>query len=71
MKIIERRPIPIYEVVCDECKSRIVYKKSEVHNSHITCPVCGVSMWADTTMPVRMEDADNDYEELAKMFGDG
>lgn len=55
MTVIERKPIPIYEVECFECKSKIQYKKSEVFTCHITCPVCGVSLWADTINPVKME----------------
>lgn len=53
MTIIERKPVPIYEVECFECKSKIQYKKSEVFTCHIQCPVCGVSLWADTIQPVR------------------
>ena len=55
MIVIKRKPIPIYEVECFECKSKIQYKKSEVFNFHITCPVCGVSLWANTISPVKME----------------
>ena len=52
MTVIERKPIPLYEVECCECKSRIQYKKSEVSISHIKCPVCGVSVWAESINPV-------------------
>ena len=45
MEVIERKPVPIYEVECYECHSKIRYKKSEVYMCHITCPVCGVSLW--------------------------
>lgn len=55
MEVIDRKPIPIYEVICCECKSRIQYKASEVTLCHITCPVCGVSLWASTNFSVRME----------------
>ena len=55
MIVIERKPIPIYEVECFECKLKIQYKKSEVFTCHITCPVCGVSLWANTISPVKME----------------
>lgn len=58
MIVIERKPIPIYEVECFECKSKIQYKKSEVFTCHITCPVCGVSLWAETIMPVKFEDGE-------------
>lgn len=55
MIVVEKKPVPIYEVECYECKSKIQYKKSEVFTCHITCPVCGVSLWADTIQPARME----------------
>lgn len=55
MIVVEKKPIPIYEVTCSECKSKIQYKASEVYYCHITCPVCGVSLWANTSSPVRME----------------
>lgn len=55
MNVIDKKPVPIYETECPECKSKIEYKKSEVHTCHITCPVCGVSLWADAIRPVRME----------------
>lgn len=52
MFAVEKKPVPIYETTCYECKSKIRYKKSEVSFSYITCPVCGVSLWADTIQPV-------------------
>lgn len=55
MTVVEKKPVPIYEVQCFECKSRIQYKASETSYCHITCPVCGTSLWAMTIMPVRME----------------
>ena len=59
MEVVDKKPVPIYEVVCHECKSRIQYKACEVSWSHITCPVCGMSLWADRVSPVR-------YEEVQK-----
>lgn len=56
MIIIEKKPIPIYESTCPECKSKIQYKKSEVFACYIQCPVCGVSIWTNTIMPVRYEE---------------
>ena len=53
MKVVERKPIPIYEVTCIECKSRLQYKASEVSWNHITCPVCGVSLYVDEVHPVK------------------
>ena len=55
MIVVEKKPVPIYEVTCCECKSKIQYKASEVYYCHITCPVCGMSLWANTSSPVRME----------------
>lgn len=65
MTVIERKPVPIYAVVCPECGSKIEYRKSEVHTCHINCPICGVSIWADTIRPVRMED----YEPSNRYIG--
>lgn len=59
MTVVERNPVPIYEVTCHECKSKIQYKASEVYYCHIQCPVCGMSLWASTIAPVKMEDSDN------------
>lgn len=56
MTVVEKKPVPIYELECIECKSKIQYKASEVSWYHITCPVCGISLWANTIVPVRMEE---------------
>lgn len=56
MTVVDRKPIPIYETECVECKSKIQYKASEVSLSYIICPVCGMSVWANTISPVRMEE---------------
>lgn len=56
MRVVERKAVPIYEVTCFECKSRIQYRASEVAWHHITCPVCGVSLWADAVHPVKTEE---------------
>lgn len=59
MIVTEKKPVPIYEVECIECKSKIQYRKSEVSfTSYITCPVCGISIWADTIRPARYEESD-------------
>lgn len=58
MEVIERKPVPIYEVECKECKSKIQYRKSEVFACRITCPVCSVSVWASTINPVRMDEGE-------------
>ena len=58
MNVVDQKPVPIYEAECSECHSKIQYKKSEVSFvSYITCPVCGMSIWADTIRPVRYEEA--------------
>lgn len=51
MIVVDKKPVPIYEVVCPECRSKIKYKKSEACTCHITCPVCGSSIWADAIAP--------------------
>lgn len=40
----------MYQIECPECKSVLQFCKAEINNLHITCPVCGVSTWADTTV---------------------
>ena len=59
MKVIDRKPVPIYESVCLECSSTIQYKASEVSWGHFACPVCGKVIWADTSNPVRFEEAES------------
>lgn len=59
MIVTERKPVPIYEAECSECHSKIQYRKSEVSiTSYIKCPVCGVSVWADTIQPVGYEEGE-------------
>lgn len=60
MIVVKKKPVPIYEATCCECESKIQYKKSEVFNLHIQCPVCGVSLLADTNLPVRYEEVADD-----------
>ena len=55
MKIVKANNVPIYEVTCEECKSIIRYKACEVAFCHITCPVCGIALWANTVSPVAYE----------------
>ena len=60
MIVVDRKPVPLYEAECSECHSKIQYRKSEVSFcSYITCPVCGVSVWADTIRPVKYEESEN------------
>lgn len=56
MIVVDKKPVPLYEVECGECHSKIQYKKSEVTVCHIYCPVCGVYLWADTTTPITKEE---------------
>lgn len=57
MVVTEKKPVPIYEVTCCECQSKIQYKKSEVSlTSYIICPVCGVSIWVNAIQPVKYEE---------------
>lgn len=63
MKVVKRKPVPIYEVTCFECQSKIEYKASEVNYCHITCPVCGTLLWAMTINPVRMEGEEDDFDK--------
>lgn len=59
MTVVDRKPVPIYEAKCSECHSEIQYKKSEVSIcSYITCPVCGMPIWAGTIRPVKYEEAE-------------
>lgn len=60
MIVVERKPIPIYEITCFECGSRIRYQASEVSYCHITCPVCRTSLWAMTINPVAYKDSEEE-----------
>ena len=57
MEIVDKKPVPVYEMTCSECKSIFRYKKSEVSYLHITCPVCGISDWANISNPILMEES--------------
>lgn len=54
MEVVERKTVPIYEIECIECKSKIRFQKSEVHSSYIKCPVCDVSQWVEATDPINL-----------------
>lgn len=54
MEVIEKGVVPMYELQCYECKSRIRYKASEVSWREIICPVCGMPNEADTNYPVNI-----------------
>lgn len=75
MEVVEKKPVPIYEVKCHECKSRIRYKACEVSWSHIACPVCGVSLWASAINAVDYEppkeEPPDDYDPCYECGGYG
>ena len=64
MVVVEAKPVPIYEVECYECHSKIQYRKSEVFSCHITCPVCKMSIWADVKTPVDYWEATDEHQSL-------
>ena len=55
IKIVKANNVPVYEKTCEECKSVIRYTAGEVAYGHITCPVCGSDIWANTSCPVAYE----------------
>jgi len=55
MTVIDKKPVPIYEVECFECHSIIHYKKCEISNCFITCPVCGMSIMVTAISPIKYE----------------
>lgn len=68
MIVVDKKPIPIYETVCPECKSVIQYKKSEVSfTGYITCPICCVSVWGSTFSPkYYQESGEEDAVEVVR-----
>ena len=66
MIVVDKKPVPMYETECFECHSKIQYKASEVFYCHITCPVCGTSLWANTIHPVDKVDGE-DAGEMVKI----
>ena len=63
MRVVNKHSVPVYRVECPECESTIEYIKSEVHCCHITCPVCGTSVWADTRIPFCMNSDSKESNE--------
>lgn len=55
MKVVEEKPVPIYEARCNECYSKIEFIASEVMWGHIDCPICGTTLWVSTVNPVGYE----------------
>lgn len=72
MIVVEKKPVPLYETECYECKSRLRYKAAEVSMCHIVCPVCGVPLWAATVSPVGFEEDEAKKDEFVRriMVGD-
>ena len=61
MEVIECGRVPIYEVECFECHSKIRYKRSETTlGGYIYCPVCGQLVFAGFWREVDMEDENED-----------
>lgn len=52
MIVVEKKAVPIYEIKCFECGSRIHYKRVDVSEGSINCPVCGVRNMAICLYPV-------------------
>ena len=72
MKVVDRKPVPIYEAECSECHSKIEYKASEVsYTGYITCPVCGSSVWGSICYPVRMDEVVSDFTDEQKFVISG
>lgn len=47
---IAKRKLPIYEVECTKCKSKIQFRKANISfSTYIICPACGKTIWADMT----------------------
>lgn len=55
MTVIERNPVPFYEVRCPECTSKIRFWASEVSYGQIQCPVCGIPVYVCASHPVGHE----------------
>lgn len=58
MIVVKKNPVPIYEMECSECKSRLRFKAAEAMQGYIVCPVCGVHLWAAAVSPVGFEETE-------------
>lgn len=58
IKVVSRKPVPIYSTQCLECDSVMEYRASDVVCDQIICPVCGVRVQAITYFPVRYEETE-------------
>jgi hypothetical protein len=47
IEVIDRKPVPVYEIKCLECRSTIRYRAREVKWESLTCPVCGCPIWVN------------------------
>jgi len=54
MRVVDRKRIPIYSLICKECGSEIEFMRSEVINAGITCPICKMRNRAVPNTPKRM-----------------
>ncbi len=59
IEVVNKKPVPIYEVECCECHSVLRYRASDVSYCHITCPVCNTLLWAVAVCPVTYEEEEN------------
>ena len=67
MKVIEKKPVPVYQVKRYECGSIIQYTAAEVHYGQIIyCPVCKVSLWASTNHHACYETDEETLEGLGE-----
>lgn len=64
MEVVDKKPIPVYEVTCCECGSTIEYTRAETINCHIYCPICKTFLWAVPTVPKRYKDS-NETEDVS------
>ena len=63
MTVINKKPVPIYEVECFECHSTIHYKKCEVSNCFIKCPVCNMSIMVTPLSPAFYESEETESKD--------
>ena len=63
IEVVDRQVVPVYEVECVECHSKIRYTASDVSWCHIQCPVCGISLCANTICPVNYKELKHDKSD--------
>lgn len=67
MEVVDKKPIPVYEVTCWECGTTIEYTRAETINCHISCPICKTFLWAVPTVPKRYKDS-NEIEDVSTVY---